>query len=213
MIFAARIQSESLVWPFAETGSLSRREPAGRSFFHVPSVTPLVLDTSVLSRPRSKPHPLRRQAICPPARCPSRRSTLGGETTAPPFSTSPLSFRLLPCGDGSDSPFSATVLAGTAGWRHLLRPGGATLLCFPATRDPPGFRSLPKRSAITCPGRTANNHLLLLFGSPRKSGAWPGEQAPPALWCPARKRGGKGEKSLCIRTVFPSLASSATSHN
>ena len=34
----------------------------------------------------------------------------------------------------------------------------------------------------------------LFFGSPRKSRAWPGEQAPPALWCPARKRGGKARK-------------------
>src|SRR5215471_5910015 len=36
----------------------------------------------------------------------------------------------------------------------------------------------------------------IFFGSPRKSGAWPGEQAPPALGCPARKRGGKGEKPM-----------------
>src|SRR6516164_2273293 len=106
-------------------------------------------------------------------------------------------------------PFPRPFLAGTAGWRLLLRPGGTALLCFPATRDPPGFRSLPKRLAIICPGRTAN-----LLGSPRKSGAWPGEQAPPALWCPARKRGGKGEKSLlCIKTAFPSSATSATTRN
>ena len=143
------------------------RLPAALSSLRL-RLTPLVLDTSGLSRPRSRPHPLRRQAICPSARCPSRRSTLGGETTAPPFSTSPLSFRLLPCGDGSDTPFSAAVLAGTAGWRQLRRPGGTALLCFPATWDPPGFRCLPKRLAIICPGRTAN-----LLGSPRKSGAWP----------------------------------------
>jgi len=44
-----------------------------------------------------------------------------------------------------------------------------------------------------------NDRSSHIFGSPiRKSGAWPGEQAPPALWCPAGKRGGKGEESVCI---------------
>ena len=156
---------------------------AGGSFFPAPAVTPLALDTSALSRPRVRPHRLRQPALAhpPAAIC---GVPLAGETTAPPFSTSASSFRLLPCGDSSDTPFS-TVLAGTAGWRHLLRPGGAALLCFPATRDPSGFRSFPKRLAIICLGRTANllsvppekaelglgstHHLL--YSAPRESGA------------------------------------------
>ena len=177
--------------------------------FPVPAVTLLPFDTRTLSRPRSRPLPLRRLAICASARCHSRLSALGVGTTVPP--SRPQVLRLGDC--HSDAvpilPFPPPFLAGTAGRRHLLRPGGTALLCFPATRDPPGFRSLPKRLAIICPGRTAN-----LLGSPRKSGAWPGEQAPPALWCPARKRGGKGEKSLlCIKTAFPSSATSATTRN
>ena len=135
-------------------------------------------------------------------------STDGVGTTVPP--SRPQVLCLADC--HSDAvpilPFPPPFLAGTAGWRHLLRPSGTALLCFPATWDPPRFRSLPKRLAITCPGRRAN-----FFGSSRKSGAWPGEQAPPALWCPARKRGGKGEKTLCIKTAFPSSASSVTTHN
>ena len=64
------------------------------------------------------------------------------------FLTSGLASRRLPFGRGSDVPFPPPFLAGTAGWRHLLRPGGTALLCFSATRDPPGFRSLPKRLAV-----------------------------------------------------------------
>jgi hypothetical protein len=171
--------SRPLTWPVVEPGAVSQCEPrksqtqaplptrptdasgfdnptAGGSFIPVPAVTPLALDTSALSRQRARSHPLRRPVICPSARCHSRHSTLGAETIAPPFSTSPLSFRPLPCGDCSDTPFSAAVLAGTAGWQHLLSPGGTALLCFPVARDPPSSRSLPKNLAIICPGRKAN---------------------------------------------------------
>src|SRR5262249_33931019 len=128
----------------------------GGSLFPLPAVTPPTLDTRTLSRTRSRPLPLRRLAICSCARCHSRLSTLGLRTTNPP--SRPRVLRLADC--HSDAvpilPFPPTLLAGTACWRHLLRPGGTALLCFPATRDPPGFRSLPIRLAIICPGRTAN---------------------------------------------------------
>ena len=232
MIFAARIQSESLVWPLAETGSLLRLEPrksrthaqlptrctdatcldsptAGRSFFPGPAATPLALDTSILPRPRVRPHRLRQAAFAYPPAAICSVPHLGGETTAPPFSTSASSFRRLPRGDGSDASFSAPFLAGTAGWRHLLRPGGTALLCFPATRDPFGFPVPPQKTGRHLPRPQSES----FFGSPGKSGAWPGEQAPPASRCPARKQGGKGEKSVCIKTAFPSSASSATTHS
>jgi hypothetical protein len=98
--------------------------------------------------------------------------------------------QLLPFADSRADPVlilpsPPPFLAGTAGWRHLLRPGGAALLCFPATRDPPGFRSLSKRLANICLaaqrisfsvplekaelGLGSRHHLL--YGAPRESGA------------------------------------------
>jgi hypothetical protein len=70
--------------------------------------------------------------------------------------------------------FPPPFLAGTAGCRYLLRPGGAALLCFPATRDPPGFRSLPRK--VWPPSATAAERTFFRF--PRKIEAWPAEQAP-----------------------------------
>ena len=159
--------SRPLTWLLVEAGALSHGEPrksqtqgplptrptdacgfdnptAGGSFFSTSAVTPLT-QTPFLTRDR-RPDLLRQPVICPSARCPSPCSTLGGETTAPPFSTSPSSFRLLPCGDGSDTPFSAAVLAGTAGWRHLLTAPwrrGAPLLSRHA--GPSGFPVPPKK--------------------------------------------------------------------
>ena len=158
----------------------------------------------------SRPHPVRRLVTCTFGRRHSRLPTVGVQTTAPAFLAPCLTLRRLPCGAGSDTSFSAAVSRGhgrlarsPAPWRH-----GAPLLS--RHTGPSGFPVPPKRSTIICPGCTANN---LLLGSPRKSGAWPGEQAPPALRCPARKRGRKGEKRQCIKTAFPSSASSATTHS
>jgi hypothetical protein len=182
---------------------------AGGSFFPAPAVAPLSLDTSTPSRPRPRPHRLSQPDICPSARCHSRLSTLGVRTTASP--TRPQVLRLADCDSGAVPilPFPPPFLAGTAGWRHLLRPGGAALLCFPATRDPPGFRSLPKRLAIICPGRTAN--LSSRFPQKKRSLAW--GAGTTCFIVPREKAGGKRRKSLCIKTAFPSSASSATTHS
>jgi hypothetical protein len=219
-----------LTWPLAETGALSRPEgrksqtqaplpthstdatrldnpTAGGSFFPVPAVTAPALDRPSLSRPRSRPIPLRRPAICTSACCHLRLSTLGGENTAPPFSTSASAHRRLPCGGGYDTSFSAAVLSGTAGRQHLLRPGGTALLClrFAALRV---FRSLPKKLAIICPGRTAN---LFRFPQKKRSLAW--GAGTTCFIAPREKAGRKRRKTLCIKTAFPSSASSATTHN
>jgi hypothetical protein len=184
--------STPLTWPLVEPGALSHGErrksqtqaplptrstdgtlpddrAAGRSFFPLPAVTALGLDTSTLSRPWSRPLPLRRFTICASARWYSPLYNPWRWNHHACGLTSGFASRRLPFGHGSDTAFSAAVLAGTAGWRHLLRPGGTALLSFPATRDPPGFRSLPKRLAIIGPGRRAN-----LFRLPQKkrSLAW-----------------------------------------
>jgi len=46
---------------------------------------------------------------------------------------------------------------------------GAALLCFPATRDPPGFRSLPKRLAIILPWPHSESFR---FPQKKRSLAW-----------------------------------------
>ena len=151
---------------------------------------------------------LRRLAHSISGCCQSRVSTSDGETTGPLFSTSASAFRRLPCGAGSDTPFPPPFLAGTAGWRHLLRPGGTAPLCFPAKRDSPGFRS---------PQEKIGHHLLWpqsesFFGSQKKrSLAWGARTT--CLKVPREKAGRKRRKKSCIKTAFPLSASSATTHN
>ena len=220
----------SLTWPFADAGLPSRREGRksqsqpqlptrspdatrldnptdGASFFPVPAVSRAYLGHARTYPPAIATTSLRPLAIRRCGRRHSRLSTVGGETTVPP-STSACASSRVPCGNGSDTSFSTAILAGTAGWRHLLRPGGTALLCFPATRDPPV--SGPSQKDWPSLALAAER---IFFGSTRKSGSRPGEQAPPASRCPARKQGGKGEKSVCIKTAFPSSASSATTHS
>ena len=159
----------------------------------------------------SRPHPVRRLVTCTFGRRHSRLPTVGVQTTAPAFLAPCLTFRRLPCGAGSDTSFSAAVSRGhgrlptsPAPWRR-----GAPLLSRHA--GPSGFL-VPHKKVWPSVAQAAER-IFFFLGSPRKSGAWPGEQAPPALRCPARKRGRKGEKRQCIKTAFPSLASSATTHN
>src|SRR5262249_28129782 len=95
------------------------------------------LDTSTLLRPRSRRHAFRGLAICISTCCHSRLSTLSGE---PPRRPSRLQLSRFGTCRGAPVPilpFPPPFLAGTAGWRHLLRPDSTALLCFPATRDPP----------------------------------------------------------------------------
>jgi hypothetical protein len=131
-------------------------------------VTATVLDTSTLSRPRSRQHPLRRPVICPSARC---HSAVPHSAVRPRCRPSRPHFcRSAYCRAETVLilPFPLPFLAGTAGWRHLLRPGGTAPLCFPASRDPPGFRVLPKSSAIISPLAAQRlfcdfNHRLAVF--------------------------------------------------
>jgi len=90
------------------------------------------------------------------------------ETTAPPFSASPLAFRVFQVAEkllGRTSeaefgffrslycraeavlilPIPPPFLAVTTGWRHLLRPAGTALLCFPGHTGPSGFPVPPKK--------------------------------------------------------------------
>ena len=155
------------MWPLAETGPFSSSKPresrahaslptrstdstpldnpaAAGSFFSLPPVTLPRLVARPFSCSPSRPLSPRRSLPVTCARSHSRLSTLGGETTVPP--SRPQLVNLADCLVEAVPilPFPPPFLTGTAGWRHLLRPGGAALLCFPATRDPPGFRSLPK---------------------------------------------------------------------
>jgi len=175
MILAVRIRSESLTWPLVDGDPRSRREgqaqlptrfrdatcldnpAAGSSFFPVPPVTPPALDTSTLRRPRSRPLPFAGSSFAHAVA--AIRLFPPSAAISPRRPSRPRLSRFVDCGVEAVLilPFPPRFLAaGTAGWRHLLRPGGTALLCFPATQDPPSFRSLPKRLAIICPGRTAN---------------------------------------------------------
>jgi len=60
---------------------------AGRSFFPLSAVSPPTLDASALFRPRPRHLPLAGSQFAHAGRRPFRLSTLGGDTTAPPFST------------------------------------------------------------------------------------------------------------------------------
>ena len=114
--------SRSLTTSFAETRALSQREgrkpqaqaslatrstdatrfdnpTAGSSFFLALAVTAPALDTRTPSRPRSRPHALRRLATCTCRHRCLRLSSLGDETTVPRFPTSALVFRRLRCGE------------------------------------------------------------------------------------------------------------------
>ena len=136
--------SRSLTTSFAETRALSQREgrkpqaqaslatrstdatrfdnpTAGSSFFLALAVTAPALDTRTPSRPRSRPHALRRLATCTCRHRCLRLSSLGDETTVPRFPTSALVFRRLRCGAGSDTSFPPPFLAGTAGCPSLGR--------------------------------------------------------------------------------------------
>jgi hypothetical protein len=199
MILAIRVRSGSLTWSLADAGPWSLRESrksqtqaqlprrateasgfdnptADSSCFPVPAVTPLAFDASAPSRPRSRAHPLRPLAICASARWPSRLSTVGLGTTVTP--SRPQVVRLADCHSGAVPilSFPPPFLAGMAGWRHLLRPGGTALLCFPAARDPPGSGPSQKDWPSF-----ALAEQRIFFDPPGKSEAWPGEQAPPAL--------------------------------
>ena len=222
--------SRPLTWLLVEAGALSHGEPrksqtqaslptrsadgtpldnliATGWLFSVPVVTLLPLDTRTLSRPRSRPLPLRRLTICASARCHSRLSALGVGTTVPP--SRPQVLRLGEC--HSDAvpilPFPPPFLAGTAGRRYLLRPGGTALLCFPATRDPPGFRSLPKRLAVL-----PWPHCESFSAPPEKAELGLGSRHH-LPYSAREKAGRKRGKNLCIKTAFPSSASSARTHN
>ena len=193
-------------------GCDSLRQPAcGSSFFRVVTVTAPALDTSTLSRCYRDHIPFAGLSLAHSVGRHSRLPTVDGQTTAPAFLDPCLTLRRSPCGAGSDTSFSAAVSRGhgrlptsPAPWRH-----GAPLLSRHA--GPSGFL-VPHKKVWPSVAQAAER-IFFFLGSPRKSGAWPGEQAPPALRCPARKRGRKGEKRQCIKTAFPSSASSATTHN
>jgi hypothetical protein len=182
--------SRPLTWPLAEAGVLSQCEPrkfqrqaplptrptdasgsdnpaAGSSFFSAPPVTPPT-QTPFLAHDR-RPDPLRRPVICPSARRPSSCSTLGGETIAPPSRPHLCRFAYCRAETVPILPFPPRFLAGTAGWRHLLRPGGTALLCFPASRDPPGFRSPQKDWP---PFALAVQRISFRFPQKKRSLAW-----------------------------------------
>ena len=179
MILALRTETQAPLPTRSTDATRFDNRTAGRSFFPVSAVSPSTLDTSALSCPRhgrATPRPRSDATLYGSRSRRLRLSTLGGDTAAPPFSTSASAYRRLPCGSSSDTPFSAAVSRGhgrlatsPAPWRH-----GAPLLSRHA--GPSGFPVPPKKIGHHLPGRTAN-----LLGSPRKSGAWPGEQAPPAL--------------------------------
>ena len=201
-------QTQALLPAWSTDANAFGNPTTGRSFFPAAAVSAHTSDIRSLSWSRSRPVPLPRLAICASARCHSRLFTSGVGTARPP--TRPQVLRLAHCHSGAVPilPFPPPFLAGTAGRRYLLRPGGTALLCFPATRDPPV--SGPSQKDWPSLALAAER---IFFGSTRKSGSRPGEQAPPASRCPARKQGGKGEKSVCIKTAFPSSASSATTHS
>ena len=104
---------------------------------------------------------------------------------------------------GSDIPFFRLLSGGhgrlstsPAPWRR-----GALL---PPLRGPPGFWFPPQKSALP---------NSIFSGSSRKRRARPGEQVPPCLRAPRKRVGQKKEIRSCIRTAFPSSASSATTYN
>jgi hypothetical protein len=163
--------------PTRSTGATCFDNPtAGGSFFPVSPVTPPALD----SRARDLfpftgsqfAHAVAALWVFPPlAATPRRRRSRPHVSRFPDCRSEPVLIL----------PFRPPLLAGTAGWRHLLRPGGRAPLCFrfAALRFP-----VPPKKVWPSFALAAKRNLF--FGSPRKSGAWPGEQAPPALWCPAR---------------------------
>ena len=147
---------------------------AGRSFLPASAVSAPAFDTGALSRPRWRLLP-------PPALFAHVRTAI----QVFPLLVS----KLPPCCSRSDLsrfagcrpeevlilPFLLPFLAGTPGWRHLLRPGGTALLCFPATRDPSGFPVPPKKLDVICHGRRAN-----LFSVPPEKAALDLESGPLA---------------------------------
>jgi len=230
MILAVRIRSKSRMWGPSRTPL--RSEPRN-SQAHPPLSTRSAewtrlddLTPAGFSPCPANPASLRRTPLftltvptTPPfaacyrsltLRCSSRLSTIGGETTVPP--SRPQLVHLADCRMQAVPilPFPPPFLAGTAGWRGLLRPGGTALLCFPGMRDPPGFRSLPKRLAITC---LASQRIFFSAASPQKKRclAWGAGATCPRV--PREKAGRKRRKTLCIKTAFPSSASSATTPN
>jgi len=78
--------------------------------------------------------------------------------------------------------FNPLLLAGTASWESCLRAGGSAGFCF-------GSAAL----RVCGPPKKQSDKAKFL-GSPAKSGPWPGEQAPLAFGCPARKRAQKRRK-------------------
>ena len=97
-----------------------------------------------------------------------------------------------------------SVMVQPAETKHFLTASSAIEICTcgqPMVQQP---KPVMRRSSkgLTNPQRPNDDSSHILFGSPSKSGAWLGEQAPPALWCPARKRGGKGEKMYVSKPRF-----------
>src|SRR5262249_36762801 len=154
--------SRPLRWPLAETGSVTamtsevsqsrprfQRGPRMRLsstirppvtlYLPASAVTAPASDTRALSCPRSRPLPFGGSLS---AHAVAAIHVFPLLALKPPRSHSrPHLSHFADCRaeSGSDNPFPPPFLAGTAGWRHLLRPGGAALLCFPASRDPPDF--------------------------------------------------------------------------
>ena len=201
------VRNSRSVPPARSTDAAPSGKPTAGPFFFVPAATAPTLDPS--------PFPACHRDHLPFADSPSGRpfatvrafSTQGRGITVLPSWTSALASPSSPSGRSFDTSLSVAVSRGHCRLVTTSAPFRRSAPLLPR-RGPPGFRSLPKRLATT---RFASEEIF--FGSPRKKRSLAWGAGTTCFMVPREKAGQKRRKNPCIKTAFPSSASSVTTHN